>query len=46
MFGLYEELINLEQIWSALDEPRCEKTGLWGFQPGVTQPGCTVTEDG
>ena len=27
-------------------EPRSEKTGLWGFQPGPTQLGCTATEDG
>ena len=28
---------------NALYEPRCEKTGLRGFQPG---PGCTTTQDG
>ena len=22
-----------------LNEPRCEKTGLWGFRPGPTQTG-------
>ena len=27
------------------NEPRYEKTGLWGFRPGPTQPGCTATED-
>ena len=27
-------------------EPRCEKTGLRGFGPGPTKPGCTATEDG
>ena len=24
---------------NVLFEPRCEKTGLWGFQPGPTQTG-------
>ena len=27
-------------------ESRYEKTGLRGFRPGPTKPGCTVTEDG
>ena len=34
-------------------EPRCEKTGLWGFRPGPTQtglysqrPGCKARGDG
>ena len=28
-------------------EPRCEKTGLWGFRPSPThKPSCTATEDG
>ena len=27
-------------------EPRSEKTGLQGFRPGPTKPGCTATEDG
>ena len=27
-------------------EPRCEKTGLRGFRPGPTQPGCTAIEEG
>ena len=28
-----------------LYEPRCEKTGLRGFRPGLTQTRCTATED-
>ena len=24
-------------IWIDEYEPRCEKTGFWGFQPGQTQ---------
>ena len=23
--------------WLEQNEPRCEKTGLWGFRPGLTQ---------
>ena len=29
----------------ASNEPRQEKTGLRGFQPGQTQTGCATTED-
>ena len=37
---------NSMQICHSLYEPRCEKTGLRSFQPGLTQTGCTATEDG
>ena len=26
-------------VFFSLNEPRCEKTGLWGFRPGHTQTG-------
>ena len=26
-------------VTSSINEPRCEKTGLWGFRPGPTQTG-------
>ena len=29
-----------------LNEPRCEKTGLWGFDQVQHKPGCTIKEDG
>ena len=45
----YNDQSGLSQIFcttTVQNEPRCEKTGLRGFRPGTTQPGCTVTEDG
>ena len=33
-------------VTMALFEPRHEKTCLQGFQPGLTQSGCTATADG
>ena len=35
----------LSKIFS-LFEQRHKKTCLWGFRPGPTQTGCTVTGDG
>ena len=26
-----------EEVSTIIFEPRCEKTGLWGFRPGLTQ---------
>ena len=28
---------NIQIYYIAVNEPRCEKTGLWGFRPGPTQ---------
>ena len=35
-------------LWVAiLNEPRREKTGIWGFRPGLTKkPVCAAIEDG
>ena len=29
--------VHLSRCVLVINEPRCEKTGLWGFQPGPTQ---------
>ena len=29
----------IETVVSLTNEPRCERTGIWGFRPGLTQTG-------
>ena len=37
--GMPEMKIIGSSVGKEIFEPRCEKTGLWGFQPGPTQTG-------
>ena len=36
---LFDIFLQLNSCERELDEPRCEKTGLRGFRPGLTQTG-------
>ena len=37
---IYHVLVLTAKLFGTiLFEPRCEKTGLWGFRPGPTQTG-------